>query len=70
MFFLDYDLATASDEKFLLSTKKIPLRLNSTYHMSLRSGYYEDNSEYYLGKAKGNFSGSIFNIEGELPNSR
>lgn len=40
MFFLDYDLATASDEKFLLTTKKMPMRLNSTYHMSLRSGYY------------------------------
>lgn len=65
MFFIDYDLVTASDEKFLLSAKKMPLRFLSTYNLSLQSGSYEETSDYYAGKAKGNFSGSVFNLEVE-----
>jgi hypothetical protein len=62
MFFIDYHLVTASDEKFLLSTKKMPFKFNSTYNLSLQCGSYEETSDFYVGKVKGNFSGSVFNL--------
>jgi hypothetical protein len=59
--YLDYDLRT-TDGKYLISCKKMPYCLNSTYNISTQSGMFEEKSGPFLGKVKGNFTGSIFNI--------
>ena len=58
---MDYDLST-NDDKYLLSCKKIPFNLGSTYRISLLKGQFNTNSEYLIGEVKGNFVGSTFNI--------
>ena len=45
-----------------MSVKKMPFKCVSTYHLSLLNGDYQPNSQAFLGKVEGNFSGSEFNI--------
>jgi hypothetical protein len=59
--YLDYDLST-NDDRYLLSIKKMPWHLGSTYNISLQKNAFSDKSEYMVGKVKGNFVGSTFNI--------
>jgi hypothetical protein len=60
-FFLDYDLLT-TDGKFLMSCKKMAFCFNSTYNISLANGAYDEKDDFFLGKAEGNFVGSVFNL--------
>lgn len=61
MGYLDYDLET-NDDKYLLSCKKMPFHLGSTYNISLAKNSFSDSSEYLVGKIQGNLVGTIFNV--------
>lgn len=61
MGYLDYDMST-NDDKYLLSCKKMPFHLGSTYNLSLQKNAFGDDSDFLVGKVKGNFVGSTFNI--------
>ena len=65
MGYLDYDLTTL-DDLYLLSCKKMPFHLGSTYHFSLQQGQFDENSVHFLGKLKGNFVGSTWNFYSTL----
>jgi hypothetical protein len=63
--YIDYDFET-NDGLYLLSCKKMPFHLGSNYNISLMKKNFKDNSEFFVGKVQGNFTGSVFNVYSAL----
>ena len=60
----EYNLHFTQDNRYLMSGRKISNSLIATHHLSMNQDDMEENGQYYLGKVKSSFTGSVNNIYG------